>query len=143
MRTGGASGLLLSSMLLIRLKVPGDITWRACGGSVGSARRISPTTMVEGSGKVSVGRGAPRNPIHGRSHRWGWKRERIGRNDGKAVVISVKMPELQRYGVVKPNGLVNGLHHDTGAGGGQGGIGKGGSKEGCRLGRREGETGRE
>ena len=43
---------------------------------------------------------------HGRPHRWGWRRERIGRDDGKAAVISLKMPELRRYGVVMPKGLV-------------------------------------
>ena len=50
---------------------------------------------------------------------------------------------MQRYCVAMPKVMVDGLLHDNGAGGGQGGIGEGGSTEGGRLGIGEGETGGE
>ena len=45
-------------------------------------------------GALAAG-GASRNPIHGRPHRWGWRREEIGRGDGRADVLLAKMPEVQ------------------------------------------------
>ena len=40
------------------------------------------------------------------------------------------MPEVKQYGIVMAEGLVDGICHDHGSGGGQGGIGARVSKEG-------------
>ena len=36
--------------------------------------------------------GASRNSVHDKPHRWGWRRERIGRDDCNADVRSVDVP---------------------------------------------------
>lgn len=45
-----------------------------------------------GAVATAVG-GAPSDVVHGGPHRWGWRRERIGRDGGRATVPLAEVPE--------------------------------------------------